>query len=433
MKNHYNTLEILPTANTDEIKKAFRILAIKYHPDKTQGDEYFKQKFIAVREAYEILSNADKRIEYDILYQQIFENQPNEQKDKVKEEKQKEKEKEEQFYYEPFKPFYSRRDREQQETPQFNPAFDLWGEKISEAIDFFTLPKRIGKIIGSYSDLTTKDKPYTQRQKTIRVLKGVCEGVIIGLSIGTILFFLGGLKDPVWIGIWFTVPTMIAIWLRNPTNKFKHKNLFVGVNGFTEFICEDSRENITTSIEVNFNEITDLYTYQVEKNVNLSYLRTEFLFLWMNTNTGKIAYSKEGTYNKKEEVKSHPIELTFSRLAERYWTVYLLDKMEAILQKQGHILFNLYSLEKNQYLPYVKLGIGFITFIKNNKEEFTYKFNEVKRMYSKGNNLHIQHTNFERKLYFFKSGNEDIIPMLNLCNRHFFYKVMELLLGYQIN
>ncbi len=171
MKNHYNILEVRPNAGTEEIKKAFRLLAVKYHPDKTQGDEYFTKKFIEIREAYEILSSPDQRKEYDILYQQIFENQPIEQKEKTREEKQKEKERDEQFYYEPFKPFYSSRDRDQQETPQFKPIFDFWGEKINDVLDFFILPKRIGKIIGGYSDLTLQDKPFTEGEKTKEFLK----------------------------------------------------------------------------------------------------------------------------------------------------------------------------------------------------------------------------------------------------------------------
>lgn len=430
MKNHYNILEVRPNANAEEIKKAFRLLAVKYHPDKTQGDEYFTRKFIEIREAYEILSAPDKRKEYDILYQQIFESQPIEQKEKEREEKQKEKEREEQFYYEPFKPFYSSRDRDQQETPQFKPIFDFWGEKINEVVDFFVLPKRIGKIIGGFSDLTLQDNPYTEGEKTKRIFKGI----LTGLSIGVAIFFLGSLTNPIWIAIWFGVPIAISLWVSNAINKFNHKNFFVGVNGFAEFICEDKRENITTSIEVNFNEVTDLYVYQVEKKVNFNYTGTDFLYMWLETNTNKIAYAKSGTFSKEEkDERLNPVELTFSRLAERYWTVYLLDNMETYIQKQGYIPFNLYLHEKNTFYRYIKLGIGYITFMKGENEEFTYKFNEIKRMYSKGSNLHIEHTNFERKYYFFKSGNEDVIPMLHLCNRAFFYKAMELLLGYKIN
>lgn len=429
MKNYYNVLEVRPSASVEEIKKAFRFLAVKYHPDKTQEDEYFTKKFIEIREAYDVLSSFDKRKEYDTLYQHFFENQPIEQKEKVKQEKQKEEEREEQFHHEPFKPFYSSRDREQQETPQVIPIFDFWSEKIDKSLDFFILPKEIGKIIAAHSDLTFQDKPFTKKEKAKRVFKNI----IIGLAIGTTIFFLWQLTNPVWITIWFLAPVAIAFWIATIYNKFEHKNLYIGVNGFAEYACEDIRENITKSKEINFNKITDLYVYQVEKKVNFNYTGTDFLYIWINTNTGKVAYAKDGTYDKKQDKKSNPIELTFLRLAERYWTVYLLDKMEAIIQKRGYVLFNLYSHEKRTYSSYIKLGIGFITFIKGEEEEFTYKFNEIKRMYSKGSNLHIEHTNFERKLYFFKSGNEDVIPMLNLCNRTFFYKAMELLLGYKIN
>ena len=65
MSNHYHTLEVFPGSSMDEIRKAYRRLAIKYHPDKTHGDESLAKKFIEVHEAYEILNDAVKRKEYD--------------------------------------------------------------------------------------------------------------------------------------------------------------------------------------------------------------------------------------------------------------------------------------------------------------------------------------------------------------------------------
>ena len=65
MKNYYSILGITNKANADEIKKAFRMLAKKYHPDVNRnfvvGDESFKE----IQEAYMILSNPQKRIFYD--------------------------------------------------------------------------------------------------------------------------------------------------------------------------------------------------------------------------------------------------------------------------------------------------------------------------------------------------------------------------------
>ncbi|MCB0537301.1 MAG: J domain-containing protein [Bacteroidetes bacterium] len=431
MKNHYETLEIKIGASEAEIKKAFRRLAIKYHPDKNFGDDFFARKFIEVKEAYDILIDPIGKADYDNQLLSFLNRQTTEEKvrqeEKRQEQKRKQKEEEEKFYYEPFKPFYSYRDREQQETPQYKPIFDLWGNKLDENFDFLKLPKRIGKIIGAYSDLIIGLEPLSSNQKTVRLLKGL----LVGLAIGTLIYFIGN-PNEIWTVIWFVVPTAIALWIMNASNKFEHSNFFVGINGFAEYRCVDNRSNITIDTEVNFNEITDVYLYQVEKKVNFNYQGTDFLYVFLNTNDGKVSYVKEGSFDKKTKFEEQGVELNFCRKVEQYWTIYLLDKMEKDLEHKGHILFNLYSHESNSYTPYIKLGIGQITFIKGENEEFTYKFNDIKRMYSKGSDLFIEHKNFQKTFFFFKSGNEDKIPMLNLCNRQFFYKAMEILLGYKI-
>jgi len=62
MKNYYETLGVEKGASKDEVKKAFRKLASKYHPDKKTGDE---TRFKEISEAYSILSDDKKRAEYD--------------------------------------------------------------------------------------------------------------------------------------------------------------------------------------------------------------------------------------------------------------------------------------------------------------------------------------------------------------------------------
>ena len=61
----YKILELKKNAKADEIKKAYRKLTLKYHPDKNQGDDEAKQKFHDVADAYEILSDTEKRRKYD--------------------------------------------------------------------------------------------------------------------------------------------------------------------------------------------------------------------------------------------------------------------------------------------------------------------------------------------------------------------------------
>lgn len=65
MKDYYKILEISTNANKDEMKKAFRQLAKKYHPDRNSGDENALRMFQEVNEAYEVLSNDKSKEEYD--------------------------------------------------------------------------------------------------------------------------------------------------------------------------------------------------------------------------------------------------------------------------------------------------------------------------------------------------------------------------------
>ena len=64
-RDYYEVLGVGKNANADEIKKAYRKAAIKYHPDKNPGDKEAEEKFKEAAEAYDVLSNPDKRARYD--------------------------------------------------------------------------------------------------------------------------------------------------------------------------------------------------------------------------------------------------------------------------------------------------------------------------------------------------------------------------------
>jgi molecular chaperone DnaJ len=64
-RDFYEVLGIEKTASADEIKKAYRRLAMKFHPDRNPGDKDAEARFKEAKEAYEILSEADKRAAYD--------------------------------------------------------------------------------------------------------------------------------------------------------------------------------------------------------------------------------------------------------------------------------------------------------------------------------------------------------------------------------
>jgi len=64
-KDYYKTLGVDKKASDDEIKKAYRKLAMKYHPDHSKGDKAMEEKFKAISEAYAVLSDKEKRQQYD--------------------------------------------------------------------------------------------------------------------------------------------------------------------------------------------------------------------------------------------------------------------------------------------------------------------------------------------------------------------------------
>ena len=73
-KNYYDVLGVEKKASDEEIKKAYRSLARKYHPDVNQGDKGAEAKFKEVSEAYAVLSDSEKRSQYDSLGHDLFTN-----------------------------------------------------------------------------------------------------------------------------------------------------------------------------------------------------------------------------------------------------------------------------------------------------------------------------------------------------------------------
>ena len=63
--DYYKILEVSENEDISEIKKQYRKLAMKYHPDRNAGDKRAVKKFREITEAYEVLSNGEKRKEYD--------------------------------------------------------------------------------------------------------------------------------------------------------------------------------------------------------------------------------------------------------------------------------------------------------------------------------------------------------------------------------
>lgn len=66
-KDYYKILGVDKKASQADIKKAYRALAKKYHPDKNKGDKAAEEKFKDISEAYEVVGDEEKRKQYDQL------------------------------------------------------------------------------------------------------------------------------------------------------------------------------------------------------------------------------------------------------------------------------------------------------------------------------------------------------------------------------
>src|SRR3954469_13909243 len=64
-RDYYEILGIAKSASAEEIKKSYRKVAMQHHPDRNPGDKAAEEKFKEAAEAYEVLSDADKRAQYD--------------------------------------------------------------------------------------------------------------------------------------------------------------------------------------------------------------------------------------------------------------------------------------------------------------------------------------------------------------------------------
>jgi hypothetical protein len=72
MKNYYKILGLTPNANNDEIKKAYRNLSVKYHPDSNLGNKNTEEIMKEINEAYHILKDANRRKDYDFYFTKYY-------------------------------------------------------------------------------------------------------------------------------------------------------------------------------------------------------------------------------------------------------------------------------------------------------------------------------------------------------------------------
>jgi len=185
IKNHYQILGIGRNAESKEIKQAYKKLAVKFHPDKNNGDKYFEERFKEIQESYEILISTQKKTEYDRVYDSFYSNKQKENYNqsqstykntsypnyKETERKQEQKKKEE-----------AEKSRVSNIKKNTELAFE---DKAWIFLANFTI---IGSIVGLFMFVKYRTEGYNKKSSQVCGISVL--GVIVGLIL-TVIFALG--------------------------------------------------------------------------------------------------------------------------------------------------------------------------------------------------------------------------------------------------
>ena len=270
------------------------------------------------------------------------------------------------------------------------PIYDLRGKVLDKEVEFFYLPQNIGKLLYGVSNYR-KGSPLKDKN-----------------------------AKPSFFGK-----------IANAFTSYKYESEIVGSNGFGIFICKDQTDNLIRKDIVCFDDATDLFFTYTDNVVNFIYQGTDIRFAFVNKDTNKVLFQEVWSYNKKHST-DNCLVYNLSNCVEMAWTAYLSAKMEKDLQEKGYLSFATYNNRSEKFEEFVRLDALGITFLQDKKEPFIYHFDEIKQMYSKGGELVIEHINLKKQFLFFKSGNENRIPLLQITNRRFFFEALKRLSGYSL-
>jgi len=172
MKDYYYILGVEKFCPSEDIKSAYRKLSKKFHPDKNEGDKFFEERFKDIQEAYEILSNQQKRDNYDFELQEFNSAKTNTQNQNENTEQtyQPETEVEEEIKSYSFTPL-NKQEKKSDETSEI--VYKSWSA-IKSAVRWGLLGIIIGFFVGIF----------------IGIGKGVGWGMFLGIVIGGLIGYL---------------------------------------------------------------------------------------------------------------------------------------------------------------------------------------------------------------------------------------------------
>lgn len=400
MKNYYKILSVESHASIDEIKKSYRRLANLYHPDKNQGNLEFQDKFIEITEAYQVLSDVDKRAEYDLEFSQQTATYANEPEYKLN-----------------HPVFYTQTDRSTLETPQQRPERDFFNQGIPKSWEFFLMPQRIGRILYAYSDSNGQKNKRSVSQANF--VFGAFIFSLLGI-LALIVFY----PSAIWVASLYVV-SLAAVLLHNLLlRRVDTTNYYVGLHGFAEFKKANRTNKLNVNFEAKFSDIAYMY---IHESSSLKYTRhesQELLFTCFNA-YGKIVFAKRIIYSSNIFQKQRRIRAEFCKIIYRQFNLYMIDNMTRNFNQQGGVLyFYIYIDKMKQVIPYLQLRKDSISFTLHTGQAYHFSWQEIDNVYLKKNLLHIVMKDKKQASKF---------PIEHLCNRLYFTEALKAISGYNIS
>jgi hypothetical protein len=320
------------------------------------------------------------------------------------------------------------------------PTIDLAKQPIADEVQFFQFPTRIGKTLAGFSNwLPGKEKSFWGRallHSSNKMLNSIGNFLFRGLGVMTILELLYGFGIG-WIFLFFlpTLPWYFAalaltlppaLFLAYSMMRFKPRfsNFFVGTEGFAIYECDAKTKRIDVAAEVRWDEVTDLIIYAADDHREGEFRGRNYKYYWYNRKNGELVHL---IGQQRAKGAATPPHLMLAQVCELQWTQELLKNLEHNIKTHGHELFYLRGNFGEYWHPFIRLNHESITLVRDTVE-FTYRFEDIAKIYWEGTNLRIQHKNYEKVMFFFRKGNEDEISIEQLCNRRYFLKALEIML-----
>lgn len=172
-KDYYKILEIDKKATTAEVKKAYRTLAKKNHPDKNLGDKKAEERFKLVNEANEVLGNLEKRKQYDELGENWQKNQQNQNQQRNPNQQYRQGNQgsggsNQEDFSDFFEQFFAQQRGENQQQNQARKGGDYETEMEISLEEAFAGTSRIIQLENEKLRVTTKPGAYTDQQLRIK-------------------------------------------------------------------------------------------------------------------------------------------------------------------------------------------------------------------------------------------------------------------------